>query len=468
MESRIDALSFAAIAVRVRRLPDDYAQISEESMVCLIVRRHWRKVTCLLPFLLSYNVLAQSINCADFDVDVSGVPKDTHLYSSGEPIYIDAHPPTGKRVVQIDITTPAGARSYGTKETGLPPLSAISSDALARKVKLKFATPASGEIFDVPLTQGRLNGITIVVKDEDGLCGTARIGITVGSVSTFAVLVGVNSTLAAAKPLAYARQDAEEIADHLVRELQTPMSNVYVLTDDRNKVMRDIENKKYMIDPDNVEDILNPDTITTALKRVGAASDSGAEIYFYFSGHEYATDSALPTHAGDASEHFYLALPQSTTSDGDSFFRLRDLASKLATLQHLRIHVLVIIDACYSGNDVAKYRDAADLDNTGSKDAANPYSGEAEKPPFLIDAYIASTSANLKSWEFDDLGHGAFTYQLLDAARHAGGSLSLKRAYDAAKPATESTVRDHTGGKGKQIPDAQWRDWAEEQAMWQK
>jgi hypothetical protein len=241
-------------------------------------------------------------------------------------------------------------------------------------------------------------------------------GVDAGAVDRFALLMGVSDYRAPLARLAGAEHDAVALRDALVERWGFAPGHVRLL---RNA------------DADRLG-VLNAFT--------GILSDSkpGDHVFVFFAGHgTSAADRAL----GRALPHTTGALLPADTLLGapDLLDRLligrRDLRPLLEALDRGDRRVLVVFDACFSGNTVrGAFADAlgrprlpgrgVDLPLRGAAAAAAPVSARAEPYPYRNVVYFAAAAehetagdipADYLKWypTHDNRPHGAFTDALL-------------------------------------------------------
>ncbi len=170
----------------------------------------------------------------------------------------------------------------------------------------------------------------------------------------------------------------------------------YNLLLDDNKCGVPAENMKLLLGKDatcfNIKDAVS------GWLRTKVNSDSTTLIYF--AGHGGSESSPIDS---DKSDKYLLPWDTRITN-------LFASAISCNTFNELlnRINVkrkVIFMDACYSGG-IAK-QGARDLNIID-----NPYDNLGKGEGTIV---IAASQPNQKSWEFDQLGHGIFTYHLLEA-----------------------------------------------------
>ncbi len=216
----------------------------------------------------------------------------------------------------------------------------------------------------------------------------------------FAVLIGVNSTMLESAPrLQFAEKDAQALAEELKGLGWTDPPPVVIDTSNATRVR-----------------IIGE---LTRLARIARPQDS---VLVYFAGH-----GVRDTVVG---KHTYWLTYNSDQSN---------LAVEGIRLSHLLDHVMdipaarkvVILDHCYSG-DIVAAPEAASAASGGGRDGVTvrpgllvPRNLEPEELATEVRAHLSPALALLgaargSAFEYEDLGHGVFTWAMLQALRTPG------------------------------------------------
>jgi hypothetical protein len=381
-------------------------------------------------------------------------------------VTIDATPPVPGKVIRMDVLL--NGQRHPIPKSDQSKLT-IRIDQIPGSRKLSFA--------GIPLDSGATT-LEINAYDDQNHCGYGSIKENGGALQIraaeddFAIVIGVRKTIASSRELSHARDDAYDIAHHLIDTLHLKASNVWLLTDNRDEARKAVPGAQAL-------QLNDPDVIYDTFETIGNSISYSSALFFYFSGHQFVLDTGNP-HA----EHFFLILPNSTLDvASESRLSWRRLMEKLTNLDHLD-HGVVILDSCYSGgrgDDVAIYAtpkvsDAAIPDLAGMKVIGSMHMTHLIRtPPPLTVGILASSTSTQPSWELRTGTHSAFTQSLLDVARAAKGhiALSLIEAIDgtgqlkgAASRTTEYVKSDY-GAESLQtpthVPDT---DWMKKSGTW--
>jgi WD40 repeat protein len=201
----------------------------------------------------------------------------------------------------------------------------------------------------------------------------------------YLVTVGINEYQNARYSLNYARADAEGMADALI----AGGSGIFGRINAQSIHNRDATRDRIMAALDNVIEHARPQDV----------------FVFFYSGHGVVAD-------GDASGGFYLVPTDVTQIYGDSNSLaqaglpgddLRDKFSKIAARKQV-----MFLDACYSGEFV---------DQSVAARGIREEKAIAQLSRSTGTAVIASTQSEQFAFEFAELGHGLFTYAILEGLR---------------------------------------------------
>jgi hypothetical protein len=253
---------------------------------------------------------------------------------------------------------------------------------------------ASGVDFSerVPLAEGR-NAITVTAFDARNRTATRTVTVTrvVDRGKIWAVAIGI-SRYRAVRPLAYADRDAAAFQDYLVRQLGVPAENVTLLTNEQATLM---SLKR---------------TLGTDLRRRAGERDT---VIIFYAGHG-APEAEAGRADDDGLEKYlvpYDADPGDLYTTGLPMREIETIFQRLASDR-----VIFITDSCYSGATAGR------TFATASRRAVIS-DGFLERLARARGRIVLTASrASEISEERDELGHGVFTYYLLEGLRGAADS----------------------------------------------
>jgi hypothetical protein len=307
--------------------------------------------------------------------------------------------------VHVKASSQAGLKALRLFEDGEPVWQQIATgksiDALAS--------------FDRQLT-GRV--LTAAAEDRNGFVSAPRQLALPARPSTRtlrAVVVGVGRHSNPALNLAYARSDAQRLAEALRQSAGKYYSQTQV--------------------EQSLDDDAAPDTIVSRVDRAVSEAQPGDVVLLYFAGHGVTGhDGKLYLAAGGFDD-------ANVEKTGLAWARLRE------SLTRSRVRVLVVLDACHSGLTGAE--------GLTTNDAAADELIKGASAPILV---LAASKGRQLSYE-DDVAHprwggGVFTYALIQALTgdrakvdaNGDGALEISELYGAVK-ASVATQTD-----GKQTP----------------
>jgi PKD repeat protein len=230
-----------------------------------------------------------------------------------------------------------------------------------------------------------VSSVSVAVTDEDGGAATAKVEITVTETpvavkphDVWAVAVGI-SAYVEVPDLAYARADAEEFARWLTRT-GVPVDHVTTLFDGDATLTR----------------------VRAALGWLRRMAEPDDLVFFYFAGHGYQAPDDNGDEADGADEFLVLA---DTVEDAKEETALRDDEFGRFLDQIRSQHVVVVFDSCFSGGE-GRSLSGGTRPLPGVTDLFNDFSLEGR----LV---LAAAAENQESQEDALLGHGVFTYFLL-------------------------------------------------------
>lgn len=344
-------------------------------------------------------------------------------------VVITSSPRVGDEITRMEIVVDGGA----------PHALPNSNRATLRLPITLLAGTRQLSIGDVPIPSGNPL-LEVYVWDNKDHCGYGQATLQVRYADRdFAIVIGVNVTKASTTELKYARDDAYDMARHLIGDLKFRPGDIWLLTDNRDETAARVPGV-------NTQDLQSPEVITTALDEIARKIAYSSALYVYFSGHQFVVDSN-----GAGYDQFFFMLPNSDINPGSgSKFSWQTLTSKLENMLHLERGV-VILDACFSGGASVLVFDDPATGNSGNsivrsgQDAGGMKIMNSQRPTHFRRTslpnsvgLLASSSQSQPSYELRTVKHhGAFTQSLIDVAENAKKSrirLSLVDAVDGNGP----------------------------------
>jgi hypothetical protein len=273
------------------------------------------------------------------------------------------------------------------------------------------------------------------VKDE--------IGVKALNAENYAVLVGINNYAAINKPLKHARNDAEQMAWHLMAHNGVPKRNITLLTDKWEGAGADPFNGRRQLATER--------NIQLALSGLADTVDRRGTVIFYYSGHGFAP---RPHSRGFLESHYLMAsdsIPQAGQADVTliPFITIAKRLNKIAAKNKL-----VILDACFSSAVVASRGDSDTPWRPKTLGPTSSINGAVALLSSDDNVYLMSSSTeDQQSYEFDDVGHSIFTYHLLRGSATPDtmpADASVQEAFMYAKNAVLKAVPERISGKAQE------------------
>ncbi|MGD8882833.1 MAG: caspase family protein [Desulfobacterales bacterium] len=249
------------------------------------------------------------------------------------------------------------------------------------------------------------NIIKIHATDTDGLF--VEKSLTVHCIerrrNLWAVVVGIDS-YPNIRPLKYAVADARAFYDLLVMGNQVPAENVFLLLNEQATLpaLRS--------------------TLGTKVKNKAGADDM---VIIYFAGHG-ATERDMMSPDGDGLEKYLLPYEANPNDLYASALPMREVAHIFHRIRSERL--VFVADACYSGASGGRTVSVTEVRANLSDRFLERLAGGKGK------VIITASSANEVSVEKDELGHGVFTYYLIQGLRgpadtDADGLVTIDEVY---------------------------------------
>ncbi len=277
----------------------------------------------------------------------------------------------------------------------------------------------------IPVIPGR-NRIKIHVIDTDGLFTEKTL--VVHHVSrrrnVWAVVIGIND-YPHVRQLKYAVNDARAFYDLLVKTNRIPPENVFLLVDDQAG-LKQIRS-----------------TLGTRIKNTAGRDDM---VIIYFAGHG-ATERDMMSPDGDGLEKYLLPYDADPKDLYASALPMREITHIFNRIRSQRL--IFLADACYSGASGGRTVSFTDVRATLSEAFLERISSGKGK------IIITASSANEVSVEKEELGHGVFTYYLVEglsgkADMDRDGLVTVDEAYRyVSEKVTQATGQEqHPVKKG--------------------
>lgn len=209
--------------------------------------------------------------------------------------------------------------------------------------------------------------------------------------NTFCLVIGNENYQERDTPnVKYAMQDSKTFRDYCARTLGIPNENIKFISDARYLQFK--EGLRWF------------KQITTAFGR-------DVNLIFYYAGH------GIPNEKG----HCHLLPTDVSINDAENAYSLKDLYTSLANMTSN--NVLLLIDACFSGND--RGGDVAIDDRHRGVIIEVP---EDNVPDNVI--VMTATSQKETALAYDEKGHGFFTYFLLKKLQETRGKVTYGDLYE--------------------------------------
>ena len=263
------------------------------------------------------------------------------------------------------------------------------------------------------------NGVSIgVAETYVGLSGGMRPKPVKGNLYILAVGVNVFPALPRQSHLAYAARDAEELGRTWKMRCAEPYARTMVYTISDNSAEK--PNQKAIVDALKfVEEAGPDDTVVIFLASHGLSDPAGN---YYFVPRDAAPQDIAHVQKG--------AKAPSLISWTVFFDALRNTAGRR----------VLIVDTCKARNIEGKF----EAHSLMKRSAASQF------------ALIVASKGDEESQEYAPAKHGLFTYALLgalkpDADRNRDGTVSLREAFDYARPIVEKLYHRQTGPQTPQM-----------------
>jgi hypothetical protein len=232
------------------------------------------------------------------------------------------------------------------------------------------------------------NSIEIQARDLGGYVTTKEIAIYRNDKKTrvWAVVIGINSYVNFPH-LKYGVQDARAFSDLLLANNLVEQENLFFLTDGDATLS-------------NLRNVMG-----TQLKRKAGRDDM---VLIYFAGHG-ATESDANSPDGDGLEKYLLPVDADPDDLYTTALPMREISHIMKRISSEKL--IFIADSCYSGASGGRTVSIEDIRANISESFLTRIAGAKGR------VIISASGPNEVSAESDSLGHGVFTYHLIEAIR---------------------------------------------------
>ena len=242
--------------------------------------------------------------------------------------------------------------------------------------------------WDLSLKRGA-NQITVIAYDTENL--VARKSIEINYVEergeVWGVVIGI-SQYKHIEGLRYADNDARAIYDYLTKDNGIPASHITFLANEEATLQR-------------IKDVLGVE-----IKGNAREKDT---VIIYFAGHG-ASEPDRDSPDGDGMEKYFLTYDSDPQRLYSTALPMQEMARMFSRIDSERI--VLIQDTCYSGSSGGRTIQTASV----RASISDTYLNRITKGKGRV--IITASKANEVSMEKDSLGHGIFTYYLLEALRY--------------------------------------------------
>lgn len=239
----------------------------------------------------------------------------------------------------------------------------------------------------IPLQNGR-NEIMLRAKGPDGSTveKTMSVHYEKKARNLWAIVVGINEYQKIRK-LNYAAKDAQAFTDYLIQNNRVPKENVTLLLNQEATLAR-------------MRSVLG-----THLKNRAGKEDT---VIIFFAGHG-AAEKDVTNPDGDGLEKYILPHDADLRDLYSSALPMREMTHIFNRIQSERL--IFIVDSCYSGASGGRTVSAGDFRATLSDGFLDRLAGGKGR------VILSASGPNEVSAESERLGHGVFTYYLLEGLR---------------------------------------------------
>ena len=328
------------------------------------------------------------------------VSRSFRVNGKAAPVHIEQEVYDGTRRARIRAAAPAEVtvvvRGITTEAAGTDPGATTTTEAGgARTFRQAVVHPVTEEfMFDAALKSGE-NIIEIRATDDDGLeaVETLRIELQPSDGSIHVIAIGINTydQTRGVAPLRFARQDAEAFVDSIKVGLGVPGGNFKPLLDEA----------------------ATRTAITQAFIDVRKSAKKDDTVVIFFSGH--GVQDLNPT-SPDGVDRYLMPVDGDRSNVSDRGLSMDDLSREFNKLNLTSDRVMLFLDTCYAGAATAGARG---LPPIGGSTRAARIRAVGEDLQGAGRVIMTASQGDQVSHEMETLGHGVFTYYLLDAMRGA-------------------------------------------------
>ena len=281
--------------------------------------------------------------------------------------------------------------------------------------------------WNVSLKRG-INKITVVAYDTENLVARKSVEVNYAEEhgEVWGAVIGI-SQYKHIEGLRYADKDARAIYEYLTKDNGIPESHITFLANEDATLQR-------------IKDVLGVDIKGKALEK--------DTVIIYFAGHG-ASEPDRDSPDGDGLEKYFLTHDSDPQRLYSTALPMQEVARMFSRIDAERI--VLIQDTCYSGASGGRTVKTASI----RASISDAYLNRITKGKGRI--IITASKANEVSMEKDSLGHGVFTYYLLEALRHGDndgdGYLTTGEIYRyvSTKVPEDTKGNQHPVKKGEEV-----------------
>jgi hypothetical protein len=359
-------------------------------------------------------------------------PAVVKLFQNAPPVIALASPSEGQQVTADRVQLIGAAAS----EKGIARVEVrVNGQLLAQREGRGVAVRATGgektSSLDfserLPLREGK-NEIVVTAFDQENLSTTRTVTVTrvVDRGKIWAVVIGI-SQYKTVRSLKFADRDALAFYDYLLNQVGVPKEQITLLTNDQATLV----NLKR--------------TLGTELKRRASQKDT---VIIYYAGHGAPeTDATSPDE--DGLEKYLVPYDADPNDLYTTALPMREIETIFQRLASDR--VIFITDSCYSGATAGR------TFATASRRAVVSDAFLARLSKGKGRVVLTASRASEVSEEREDLGHGVFTYYLLEGLRgkadlDGDGIITVDEAYNyVSKKVPEATGQNQNPVKKGEV-----------------
>jgi Tol biopolymer transport system component len=272
------------------------------------------------------------------------------------------------------------------------------------------------------------NRVTVVAYDSANLITRKSLEINYSEEhgEVWGVVIGI-SRYKYIEGLRYADKDAKAIYEYLTKDNGIPESHITFISNEEATLQR-------------IKDVLGVD-----IKGKAREKDT---VIIYFAGHG-ASEPDRDSPDGDGMEKYFLTHDSNPKRLYSTALPMQEMARIFSRIDAERI--VLIQDTCYSGASGGRTIQTASI----RASISDAYLNRVTKGKGRV--IITASQAGEVSMEKDSLGHGVFTYYLLEALRHGDndrdGFITTGEIYRyvSEKVPAETNRNQHPVKKGEEV-----------------